>query len=300
MSKLDHAFMQQIKQIVVIERRPFSFKDFEYFRVNGLRYKMTHGTFRNKISKLKKDGKIELEYTSGIGFYTLSGFHFGNSMTDNHMGNTTVIGVTELIDFIENLSLEDKSIHDIHMSFSVPDIWQILASNMRFKNIINSRSKDIKLDPLITEDLKIQTTVHRSDTVSVIVGCSRNPISIEDISGILRLSNALVRVEERLSRAVDESGETLPGGYEKIPIPSYVRWKVTMWHFGRDGKTEYSGDGFSVTFGHTRDTLVRIYTKSKNNGKVLRLEIQQTPNKTLFDAIQDKIHSDAISNIKGI
>jgi len=298
MSELDHALMQRIKQIVVIEGRPFCFKDFEYFTANGLTYKMTHGTFRNKISKLKKDAKIVLEYTSGIGFYTLPGFHFGNSMTDNHMGNTTVIGVTDLIEFIENLSLEDKSIHDIHMSFSVPDIWEIMASNMKYKNVINSRSKDIRLDPLITEDLKIQTAVHRSDTVSVIVGCSRNPISIEDISGILRLSNALVRVEERLSRALDECGERLPGGYEKIPIPDYVRWRVTMWHFGRDGKTEYSGEGFSVTFGHAKDTLVRIYTKNKNNGKIIRLELQQTPNKTLFDAIQEKINSNPLTNMK--
>jgi len=301
MSKLDHALMQRVKEIVAIEQRPFSFKDLECFTVNGGSYKISHGTFRNKISKLRRQGKVELDYNSSIAFYTLPGFHFGNTMTRDHMGNTTVIGVTELIDFIEKLPLESKSIHDIHMKFSVPDIWAILASDSKYQSIINSKSKDIRLQPLITEDLKIQTAVHHTDTVSVVVGCSHNPVFIEDINGILRLSNGLVRTEERLSRVLDECGEKLPGGYEKIPIPSYVRWIVTLWHFGRDSKAEYSGDGFSMTFGHVKDTLIRIYTKKKNSDRLcIRSEIQQTPNKTIFDAIQEKISLDGLTSWKVI
>jgi len=291
MTSLDFAIMARMKQIVLLEHRPFCYHDFKEFSILNQTYRVAHGTFRNKISKLMKRGLIELEYNSKISFYTLTGIHFGNTVTGDHMGNTTVIGVTELQQFIEALSLEDKSIHDIHMKFSVPDIWEILATNDKYARIINSKSKDMKLQPIITEDnLKIQTTIHHTDTVSVVVGCSRNPISIEDVSGIMRLSNGLVRAEERLSRALDESGEKLPGGYERIPIPGYARWVVTLWHFGRDSKSEYSGEGFSVTFGHARDTLIRIYTKKKNNKKmIVRSEIQQSPKKRLYDAIHEKL-----------
>jgi hypothetical protein len=280
-----------MKQIVLLEQRPFSYLDFKEFSILNRSYNVAHGTFRNKVSQLMKKGIIELEYNSKVSFYTLAGVHFGNTMTGDHTGNTTVIGVTELVGFIENLSLEDKSIHDIHMKFSVPDIWEILATNEKYSGIINSKSKDIKLQPIYTEDnLKIQTTIHHTDTVSVVVGCSRNPISIEDISGTLRLSNGLVRAEERLSRALDESGKKLPGGYERIPIPGYERWIVTLWHFGKDSKSEYSGDGFSVTFGYARDTLIRIYTKKRNSNRtVIRTEIQQSPNKRLYEAIQEKL-----------
>jgi len=51
------------------------------FQVDGEVYEMRHGTFRNKICSLKKKGEIELEYRSGIAFYTLKGHRFGKAVT---------------------------------------------------------------------------------------------------------------------------------------------------------------------------------------------------------------------------
>jgi hypothetical protein len=34
---------------------------------------MQHGTFRNKISRLVREGIAELEYKSNVAFYTLKG-----------------------------------------------------------------------------------------------------------------------------------------------------------------------------------------------------------------------------------
>jgi hypothetical protein len=45
-------------------------------------------------------------------------------------------------------------------------------------------------------------TIHHTDTVSVIVGCSLNPFAA-DLKGLVRLSNALTRVEERLLRYIE-------------------------------------------------------------------------------------------------
>ena len=292
MTSLDFAIMSRMKQIVLLERRPFSYIDFKDFEILNRNYKVAHGTFRNKISKLVKKGIVELEYNSKLSFYSLAGIHFGNTMIRNLTGNTGVIGATQLIDFIQELPLENKSIHDIHMKFSVPDIWTVISSLPKYNKRINPKSKDIKLDPIVTEELKIITTIHHTDTVTVIVGCSFNPVSLEEVSGIIRLSSGLIRTEERISRVVDECGEKLPGGYERIPIPSHERWVVTLWHFGKDSKKEYTGEGFSVTFGYAKEALIRIYTKEKNPGKkTIRLEAQHSPNNSLYKAIQEKINS---------
>jgi hypothetical protein len=83
---------------------------------------------------------------------------------------------------------------------------QIRMSKLSVPRIIykpNSYSKDIRLLPLKAGDwITTRTTVHSPDTVSVVVGCSLVPIAV-DISGIIRLSNALTRVEERLSRVIE-------------------------------------------------------------------------------------------------
>jgi len=59
-----------------------------------------------------------------------------------------------------------------------------------------------------------------------------------------------------------------------------------MWHFAKDGKFEYK-NGFSLTWGFGREVL-RAYTKSLN-GKKLRNEKQEYPNKTQEDAFKDKL-----------
>jgi hypothetical protein len=50
----------------------------------------------------------------------------------------------------------------------------------------NDVSKDISLEPIVTHDLTIKTTIHHTDTVSVIVGCSSNPVAA-DINGLVFL-----------------------------------------------------------------------------------------------------------------
>ena len=69
MSELDCAMLKHMEYLVESEQRPFTYIDFLSFEVDGKQYKMSHGTFRNKISKLVKSGKVELSCNSGIGFY---------------------------------------------------------------------------------------------------------------------------------------------------------------------------------------------------------------------------------------
>ena len=325
MSELDNAMMQHISYIVFTEKRPFSYLDFLRFEIGGKEYGMTHGTFRNKVSELMKADKVDLEYRSTLAFYTIKGVNFGKiksnevmmnaMMTPNrtevlqchchcHHHNDKVMDKTinpftpPIYDIIENLPLDKKSLHDIHMRFEVPDIWSILSSLLNVSDSqqqqflrVNPISKDILLPTWKIKDLNIKVTVHRTDTVSTVVGCSYAPIAI-DTNGVIRLSNALTRVEERLSRLVDDCAKVTNNEYESPTIPEHSNWNVTLWHFGADASIEYTEKEFSATWDVGQNALIRAYSKDMKGGKTrIRLERQEYPNKSLADAVMDKLSS---------
>lgn len=144
--------LEHMAYIVYVENRTFSFKDFCRFEVIGKEFKMSHGTFRNKISKLSKKGIVKLAYVSHIGFYTLQVNRFDTSViTHNHTGGTISYnsnsmrmsqqnnssntsttnhnhksGNGYLYDLIMGLPLEHNSIHDIRLNFKVKGIWSVL------------------------------------------------------------------------------------------------------------------------------------------------------------------------------
>jgi hypothetical protein len=303
MTKLDEAMLKHIKNIIFADLRPFSYLDFQSFSKQGEKYTMKHGTFRNKIPRLVRQGIAELEFKSNIAYYTLKGTNFGrrkmmtDSMTPDHMGvssvtepNSVIMANTDLMkssspticDIIMNIPPDKNALHDIHYRFKVPDIWTILSLSKKYQP--NEVSKDIMVNVLNIEQLKITTTVHRTDTISVIAACSNAPVVV-DTHGLIRLSNALTRVEERLSRVVDECGRMIPGGYETIPIPSNETWEVTMWHFGHDSPIEYSGPRFCATWKDGQNALARVYSKDSRSGMRLRNELQQYPRKKWKDVL---------------
>jgi hypothetical protein len=322
MSELDDAMQEHMAYLVFVEHRPFSYLDFLSFKVNDMEYSMSHGTFRNKISKLIETDKAELVCNSGLGFYSLKGIqvqkklmtpnhmmvytchhcHYhqhGNSHADNYDDDDSAIAppLHSLYSLIQDLPLDKRSLHDIRLRFEIPDIYTILSSSLNVPNFqqqqqlqLNSDNKDIPLPTWNINDLNIKVTVHRTNTVSVIVGCSYAPIAT-DVGGVIRLTNALTRVEEKISRLLDDCGKIIPGGYESLPIPEHTRWMVTMWHFGADSAIEYTGEKFSATWDVGENALVRAYSKVMKNSKTrIRLERQEYPRKTFADAVEEKLH----------
>lgn len=290
MSKLDDAMSVRMTQIVCSEYRPFSYFDFDQFVVDGHEYHMTHGTFRNKILALKKHGKVKLAYRSNVAYYTLKGMIFKAPMTFNHVGVPSR-KAKSLYDEISNLPLHKNSLHDIRLWFKIKGIWSVLSTNSSIR--MNPRNKDIRLPGINIDDLFISQTVHRTDTMSVIVGCTYAPIAV-DIAGVIRLSNALTRVEERLSRVIEQDGLVVNWNPSRtgLIISPHMKWIVKMWHFGADGKKEYGGEKFEVTFADAQEVLTRIYAKQMKDGKKrIRLERQEYPNKSLADAIEEKLNS---------
>ena len=319
MSELDDAMQEHMAYLVFVERRTFSYLDFLSFEVNGKEYRMEHGTFRNKISNLKKINQVELAYNSALAFYTLKGVKFAKPMTPNHMGVvssvTAVTGVINptppsICNIIKELPLNNNSLHDIHLRFEVPGIWTILFASVNVDTPqlqqqqkqqqplrLNSISKDISPPPWEIKGLNIKVTVHRTNIVSIVVGCSYAPIAT-DIGGVIRLSNALTRVEERLSHLVDDCGKIIAGGYESLPIPEHSIWNVTMWHFGADASIEYTGENFCSTWRDGESALIRNYSKHHTNSSTttsptIRKERLEYPNKTFANAIEEKLNLNA-------
>ncbi|MGB5090011.1 MAG: hypothetical protein WBN72_03605, partial [Nitrososphaeraceae archaeon] len=90
MSKLDDAMEEHMAYLVLSIGRPFSFKDFLRFEVDGIEHKPTYGTVRNKLLAFKKKGIIEPDYNSGLAFYTLKGQPFGKPMTPYPYGGLSL------------------------------------------------------------------------------------------------------------------------------------------------------------------------------------------------------------------
>jgi hypothetical protein len=274
-----------------------------------------------------KEGLVEVAYKSNITFYTLRGKKFDKAprlaMTDNHTGvcrSSISVSVpppsvsshssSPLYRILKELPLDQSSVHDIHLRFVSPQIYAIIYSSISKRCFgsnytINSRSKDILLPAWKIRDLLVKATIHRTDTVSIMIGCSLNPVTL-NINGIIRLTNVLSIVEERISRLVEESrnvhgfgaidanvdyDSSSPGrrSYHNI-IPPFSEWTVTMWHFGADALTEYSGEKFSVTWETAENVLIRAYSKVMNDDKTrIRLERQEYPKAALADIIEQKL-----------
>ena len=134
--------------------------------------------------------------------------------------------------------------------------------------------------------------MHHTNTVSVIVGCSLRPVAV-DVKGLIRLSNTLTRVEERLLRYIQCRPMSLS---LSNPIPDHNSWIVTMWHFGEDSSNGYNGETFEITWEDGENALMRIYTKDMKGGTRIRKERQEYPNKRFDEAINEKLQALGDSN----
>lgn len=234
---------------------------------------------------MKKKGIVELYCNSKVSFFVIKGIKFGKHKIHH-------LEIKKLSLTINSLPVSSRGLHDIHMKFIVPDIWKIISYSGKYRMIKESR--DIVLPPSVLNGMRIQANVHCTDTVTVTAACSSNPISaeIDDVNGVIRLATALAREQERMQRIVDECGESLPSGYETLPIPDSISWTVTMWHFAVDSPN-YKEERICLTWKEGQGILLRLY--SKKGGK-LRREQQEYPNTSLSEA-SNKLLNDHCHNI---
>jgi hypothetical protein len=269
---------ERMKEIVYKENRPFSYKDFESFSINGQNFKFSHGHIRNIFCELKKKGLIELYNRSPQAFYTIRGVRFNNSVTPTYMTATPPLTNKQkvFLKFFRIQQLEHPSIHDIRLSFICKGLRSILETSNSdlIKNIDEKSNKDVTLKKITLDDITLKITVHNTDRVTVSIACTDNPIPI-DLFGIARLTGALTTVRERLQRVIDDymksSFDNGPYGViddtNNCLLPDCMSWTVNMWHFGHDSTLEFTGPMFEHTWKESLDVF-RIYSKKSKRKRL--------------------------------
>ncbi|MGN6623195.1 MAG: hypothetical protein ACTHKK_03545 [Candidatus Nitrosocosmicus sp.] len=302
----EEVLLMKMADIVFVEKRPFCYLDFLFFEHEGQSYKFTHGTIRNIFSKLRKRGDIVFDFRSGPSFYSLHGNKFGNPMTDAHRAPSHLLPKQRnFLDFLQKILMDKPAIHDIRLSFSFKPLWSILSvsSSPLIKKIDTDSNKDITLEDINLYNLVIKTTVHKTNTVSVIVACTLNPVPV-DLYGLTRLTSSLARVEERLQLLVNDYSKASVQGEENKQeyaslnlnnkIPDHMSWIVKMWHFGQDALTSYSGEKFDLSVEDALNVLHHAYSKKYRKKMKIRKEVQEYPNKSLEDVFMDKLDDNKV------
>ena len=285
LTELDDAMMKQIENINTYEKRACCVLDLRRFEIGGKEYQMTSGTFRNKIQKLAREGKIVFQFRSRHAYYSLSSYKFSKPMTYDHIGVPLKIGrQTPLYKLLKDRPREKQSVHDIRLTFVAEGIWKHVSSKFPFS--INENNNDVSLRSIqYFNDITVKTIVHHTDTVSIAIACSSRPIII-DIPDIPYLFEIMTRTELTIANLCQDS-------VESIVIPRYTTWIVKMWHFGFDLLDRYEGEKFHITFEDGDSDLWRIYTKRMKDAKIkIRAEHQECPKKPVIHAIMDKFYQE--------
>jgi hypothetical protein len=280
-SELEDAMQQYMAYLVLSECRPFSPKDFLRFECDGKEYRPSYGTIRNKFCVFAQKGIIELHYKSNISFYTLKGHKFGkNLMTSYHTGDISISQNHSLYKMLQNHIFDKDSIHNIRLRLEVPKIYD------RFSTATPSYPKDaisndIRLPYWNINNSQMQIRIHKTDTITVIIGCSLDPIPLD--WGLYRFYKIIGIAQGFLN------GLLLRLNHNDDQIPDCDNWIITMWHFNRDGLTEYKGEKFSISVEKADHIIHSIYSKNFKGKTRVRGETQEYPNKTVKEAIYDKL-----------
>jgi hypothetical protein len=258
--------------------------------------KYSHGTIRNAFSGLKKLGLIKFYFRSSCTFYVLSSSKIINlrkPMTTTHTGgkhdlNKITVDFGSLLDSLE---WEDVCrVHNVNFSFKVDGLYEFYLKEKNFS--INKRSKDIQLpENTWFNGRTLKTVLHHNGKVTIYLKCSRCPITVT-IEGLVSLASFLGGIRERLFGSCASSKIEITLN----EIPKVEDWLVVQWHYGRDGKCEFSGPTLNVTFRSWCASLARIYLKNIDNKLRGRLEIVEEPKKKLTKIFEERINPNFFLN----
>ena len=91
------------------------------------------------------------------------------------------------LQFLQHLPMDKPAVHNIRLRFKSQNLYQILPLSPYLKisieNIDLKNNKDITLEKIDFKDHIIKITVHNTNTISVIISCSKSPIPL-DLDGL--------------------------------------------------------------------------------------------------------------------
>ena len=266
--------------------QPFCFINF--------RDKYSHGTIRNAFSRLSNIGLIKFYFRSSCSFYVHSSSKLNHSrkpMTITHMGSKHDLKniKIDLGSLLDSLEWEDVCrVHNVVLNFSVDGLYDFYLKERIFS--VNEVSKDIRLPK--TEWFNgrtLKTVLHHNGKVTTYLKCSKCPVEVS-IEGLVSLSSFLGGIRKQLISSHIQSDLH----FEENKIPRVEDWLVVQWHYGRDGRYEFSGPTLNVTFKTWCHNLARIYLKNIDNHLRGRLEVVEEPKKTLPEIFEERINPNFI------
>ena len=151
---------------------------------------------------------------------------------------------------------------------------------------VDEVSKDIQLPTTEwTKGRTLTIVLHHNGKVTTHLKCSKCPVEVS-IKGLVSLASFLGGIRRQLIGSHILSDLQ----FEENKIPRVEDWLVVQWHYGRDGRYEFSGPTLNVTFKIWCANLARIYLKNVDNQLRGRLEIVENPKKTLPELFEERIN----------
>ncbi len=225
---------------------------------------MDEGTFRNKIANLRKLKLAYIYIKSRPTYYAIR----GSGLDSKKMTDDPIVGksshVVELIQALAFLGDRVTGVHDIHLTFSFPKLYEYAAA-------LNPQAQKMDREIMaksLQKKRRITVCAHNSGTVSVMVKCTEFPFS----------PNNLCELYAVLEQVRDELSFNLPKA-ERMPLAG--DWLVVTWHYNIDGG-EIDGERFNLTFRDYSGVFSRIYSKRLSGDKLhARIERIEAPGRSL-------------------
>jgi hypothetical protein len=176
---------------------------------------------------------------------------------------------------IKNCKNQEPAIHDIRFKFDT-DLYDILKTlgysvNSNNHSIVLTSDVFTKFNPLL--DIKL-ILYHK--TAQMNIACTNSPI-LYNKDSLLSLSYNLGRYIEGLKREL---------GVDFL-IQDITSWVAVMYHLNKDGSLEVQDRYFHYQLRDIGNALIRVYTKDLNGKRILRIEEEKSPQKTIPELIEE-------------
>lgn len=281
---LSPAERDALRWIALDPTRPFCSKDL----IEQVPRIKSKGTARNVIWKFsKKLAVIESYAKSRYSFYKLKSIKRSQMTKPVTIYPMGVSGLRHarinLFSLLESIPWEELcKVHDIRLIFESKELYESLVIMGIYKPDPYSKDIPLSLFPW-TNYRSIQVICHNSGKVSLVLDCSNCPVetSAADFVDMAAFLGGIRNELLNLCKA-----QNMPN--EKMPL--VADWLVVAWHYGRDSAQEFSGEAFNITFKMWCGILARIYTHHQDKKQKVRIEVAQTPNKSLKDLASQKLN----------
>ncbi len=236
--------------------------DYSYFP------EISQGKFRQNINRL--GDLIVKTVNSRPCSYKIKGFKVYGTRDDVTLEG---MGVgTNMEEILREVRFQPPKVHDIKINFKSNLHFILEKENYK----VDPRNKRISLGEWnLQEHVYVNVSVY-PDTVQLDIACSGKPI-IYDIDGAQEFNAMLGRIYQIIMF------HAMP--YNLI-MSRTGEWKITNYHFNRDGHQEYSGPKFHRTVKDFVGGIHRFYSKLFPDGRIrMRLEELQSPNCTVAEEL---------------